>query len=283
MNFIDFGNTPFTKSSETGAHPIRLNWRCEILLTRNKQAIEGKRILDLASHDGRFSYACLKLGAKHVIGVEARKHLVNHSKKNLDNLGYKSKEFEIIQDDIFNYLPNVEKGKFDTILCFGIFYHTIKQIELLKEIKRIKPKYLILDTLVETMFNKKKSKGKQISKNLFRTFKYIWKQKFKVINLNFKELILKIKNLVIKRTLRNLMNEKSIGLVFRYEDHKIEGHTIESNNIVAYPTKIFIEYLFKKLGFKFKRLYWDKKEIKNWDKLLDYKNGKRISYIAQLF
>ncbi len=33
----------------------------------------------MASHDGRFSYAALRLGAAHVTGVEGRAHLVAHA------------------------------------------------------------------------------------------------------------------------------------------------------------------------------------------------------------
>ena len=100
---INYENTLFLKTSKIGADPNRLNWRCEILLTRNQHAIKNKKILDLASHDGRFSYACLKLEAKHVTGVESNVHLVKHAKENLKTLGYKSQNFYFIQTDAFNY------------------------------------------------------------------------------------------------------------------------------------------------------------------------------------
>jgi len=83
---IDYEDSPFLRTSKTAAHSNRLNWRCEILLTRNKERIEGQRVLDLASHDGRFSYACLKLGATHVTGVEVRHHLVEFATRNLISL-----------------------------------------------------------------------------------------------------------------------------------------------------------------------------------------------------
>jgi len=145
---VNYENTPFLQTSETGPHPNRLNWRCEILLTRNQKAIKGKRILDLASHDGRFSWACLELGANHVTGVEGRQHLVESATDNLMGLGYKPEEFTFIQGDIFDYLPGVKPQEFDTILCLGFFYHTVRQIELLSEIKRIQPKFMVLDTYI---------------------------------------------------------------------------------------------------------------------------------------
>ena len=121
--YIDYENTPFPQTGKIKAetHPYRLNWRCEILLTRNQEAIESKRILDLASHDGMFSYACLKLGASHVTGVEGRENLVKSAIDNLTGLGYTQEHFSFIQDDVFNYLERVKPKEFDTILCFGFF------------------------------------------------------------------------------------------------------------------------------------------------------------------
>ncbi len=114
---VNFQNTPFLETSKTAAYSNRLNWRCELLLTRNQSVIKNKRILDLASHDGRFSWACLKLGAKHVTGVEARAYLVESSIKNLNSLGIDSANFEFICGDIFDCLANFEPEQFDTILC----------------------------------------------------------------------------------------------------------------------------------------------------------------------
>jgi len=141
---VEYSNTPFEDTSESG-WPNRQNWRCEILLTRNLHAVEGKRILDIASHDGRLSYGLKKLGATHVVGVEGRDWMVENSKRNFSKLGL---EADFIHGDIFDYLPTVESGAFDTICCFGFFYHTMKQYELVSQIKRIKPKYLILDSNV---------------------------------------------------------------------------------------------------------------------------------------
>ena len=70
--------------------------------------------------------------------------------------------------------------------------------------------------------------------------------------------------------------------MFRREDHTVEGKTIDSLDLVAWPTQSFIEMLFKQQGFNFKQLLWDRREIKNWNYIEDYKIGKRVSYIAQL-
>ena len=42
---VNYENTPFLQTSNIHAHPNRLNWRSEILITRNQEAIRGKRII----------------------------------------------------------------------------------------------------------------------------------------------------------------------------------------------------------------------------------------------
>jgi SAM-dependent methyltransferase len=239
---VHFENTPFLTTSKTASHPKRLNWRCEMLLARNREAIGGKNILDLASHDGRFSYACLALGASHVTGVEARPHLAEFARRNLSNLGYGAQRFHSVRSDIFDYLPTVQPAEFDTILCFGLLYHTVRQVEFMREIKRIRPRYLILDTDVQ-----------------------------KVSPL-----------LSFIRSLRSGPGSpKRAYLVFKSENTSREGATIDASGLVAYPTKGFIELLLRKYDFRFKELLWDKKDIKDWTLLERYRRGTRVSYLAQ--
>ena len=41
----------------------RMNERYEALFASNRDIFDGARVLDLASHDGRYSFAALKTGA----------------------------------------------------------------------------------------------------------------------------------------------------------------------------------------------------------------------------
>lgn len=261
--YIDFKNTNFPQTSHVGSKPNRLNWRCEILLTRNQEAIKGKKILDLASHDGRFTYACLKLGARHVSGVEGREYLVKYAIDNLTDLGYTQEQYSFIQDDIFNYLVKVKPKEFDTILCFGIFDHTIRQIELVREIKRIQPAHLILDMFIE--------RGNFI--NPFSWLKLIYGVRFRHFR-QMTESVEKAKDTV------NIAKGKSC-LVFRPESHEREDATIDPVDIIARPTKSFLELIFRSYGFSIKRLNWNKKEIADRAIVRDYLFGTRAAYIAQ--
>ena len=286
---IDYGNTPFPQTGKIKleTQPYRLNWRCEILLTRNQEAIEGKRILDLASHDGMFSYACLKLGASHVTGVEGRENLVKSAINNLTGLGYTQEHFSFIQDDVLKYLARVKPKEFDTILCLGIFYHTIRQIELLREIKRIQPTHIILDTYIQRgtfihpfFFHPYKSPFYFHPFNLLKLIARVRLRHFSQIPATLKE---------VKRTLGyeplspGYVEQGGPCLIFRHESHDDEWATIDPIDLSAWPTKSFIEMIFNSNNFSLKQLNWDKKEIKNWTTIEDYKYGNRISYIAQPF
>jgi hypothetical protein len=136
----------FYSSSETGAVPNRLNQRYRACIEWNEAAIRGKRILDLASHDGRWSFAAMKAGATSVVGIEARDHLVHAAGDNLRHYDVSENSFRFIRGDVFEILDQIEPGSVDTVFCFGFFYHVANHMLLLSKIAKLKPKYLILDT-----------------------------------------------------------------------------------------------------------------------------------------
>ena len=254
---VNYEDTIFLQTGTIHAEALRLNWRCEMLLTRNVEAIKNKRILDLASHDGRFSYACLKLGAKHVTGIENTGHLVDSAKKNLEVLGYNSENFAFLQGDIYEFLPKFNSGDFDTILCFGFFYHTMRHVELLSKIKRLCPQWFILDTDIH--------RENYIMKLLLlmRTIKR-FRPKHLILR-NLKELVASL---------------KEYKLVFTGDAG--EPNTIDRSDWVAVPTKSAVELLLTLHDFNFRQINWYEANISSWERLEDYKMGSRISYIAKL-
>ncbi len=274
--FIDYKDTPFLETSITATFINRLNWRAEILLTRNREAIEGKRILDLASHDGRFSYACLKLGAAHVTGVEMREHLIGSASDNLKKYGYGPDKFEFLQGDMFDYLSKFDVSKFDTILCFGFFYHTIKQVELLELIKALKPQYFILDTVVAKMLLEERA-SVQLLKSLAK-FILFWFRRRKLQKMGKEDGLMSAP--LTKQSIKNDL--KTSYLEFSYEDPEIEGCTKEETGLIAMPSKGLIEMLFKNLGYDFKELKWERGEIDDWFMMEDYKFDRRVSYFTKL-
>ncbi len=145
---ISFDDSRFLITSTTAADSNRLNWRCHLLLTQNQAFIKDRRVLDIGSHDGRFTSACLKLGAAHVVGIEGRAVLIERATENLRQEGVDSKSFRFVCGDVFDALKQFGSQEFDVVLCGGFLYHTVRQFEFFAEMQRLAPDKLIIDTAV---------------------------------------------------------------------------------------------------------------------------------------
>lgn len=137
----------FLETSRTNSFPNRLNERYRACIEWNEIIIRGRRVLDIASHDSRWSFAALKAGASSLTGIEARDHLVQSANDNLRRYGI-TRGFQFILGDVFEELGRIKPESVDTVFCFGFFYHVAHHMLLLSRIANLKPKYLILDTMV---------------------------------------------------------------------------------------------------------------------------------------
>ena len=66
----------------------------------------------------------------------------------MKNYDIPDSQYSFSTRDIFEGIKTLKPGDVDVVFCFGIFYHIINHMELIREIKRLEPKYLILDTEV---------------------------------------------------------------------------------------------------------------------------------------
>ncbi len=265
---LDYRETPFLEGT-VGIDLNRLNWRAEMILARNQHLIEGKRVLDIASHDGRFSYACLKLGAKHVTGVEGRQHLVDKAHARCAAMGCDPARYQFSVGDAFDALPRFRSGTFDTILCFGFFYHTIRQVEMMREFQRLDPQAVLLDSTVE-----RERLGIRLALFLAR---------LRPRHVNPAAAL---------RLWRSTEGDEVLRL--RSEDAGHDANTIESAGrarredelrfrqmgVTFYPTASLVERLFEVHGFQPQRIDWHSGEIRDWTAIEDYKNGGRFSWVA---
>jgi predicted nicotinamide N-methyase len=137
----------FYETTQTRAAQGRLNLRYEAIFAQNADIFRGARVLDIASHDGRWSLAALHTGAAEVIGIEAREDLVEDARANLD-LYAEGKKYDFRAGDIFKVLDD-EQFEVDVVLCLGFLYHTLRYNELMWLIRELDPRYLIVDTAVE--------------------------------------------------------------------------------------------------------------------------------------
>lgn len=135
----------FYDTSETSSFPWRLNLRHEAVIAQNADLFSGARVLDLASHDGRWSMAALEAGASSVLGIEARPELVVNAESTLRRYGVDESRFRFVAGDLFEVLAR-EQPQVDVVLCLGFLYHTLRHNELLTRIRRTGAHHVVLDT-----------------------------------------------------------------------------------------------------------------------------------------
>ena len=117
------------------------------MLVRNRDRINGKRVVDLACANGKLSYPCLALGAREVVGVEARQSRIDEGQEFLKGTEFEDR-IKFVQSDLLGYLEAQEPGRFDTILCFGFLYHTVRQVHFFRQMRRLAPETIIIDSAV---------------------------------------------------------------------------------------------------------------------------------------
>jgi hypothetical protein len=148
-NFFD-AYPRFYDTSRTSAWRGRLNLRYEAIFGENRDIFAGATVLDLASHDGRWSLAALASGAASVIGIEAQPDLVRHAAKSLEQYGYGPDRCSFITGDVFDAFDK-QFFDVDVVLCLGFLYHTLRYNELFHGIRRANPRHLIIDTVAKPM------------------------------------------------------------------------------------------------------------------------------------
>jgi predicted nicotinamide N-methyase len=142
----------FYWTSGTAPTSARLNLRYEAMIAENQDIFAGASVLDLASHDGRWSLAALANGARSVIGIEARPELVKAATENLSEYGYGPDRVRFITGDMHEVL-GAGGLEADVVLCLGFLYHTLRYNELLDGIRRTDARHLIIDTFSPYMMD----------------------------------------------------------------------------------------------------------------------------------
>jgi len=138
----------FLETTETVPSRSRLNARWRAVIGWNESILAGRRVVDLGCHDGRWSFAALKAGASHVVGIEARGHLAEKAKDNFRSYGVPAGAYEIVTGDAIETLRGRKIGSIDILMCLGFFYHTLEHMRLLLETSRLGAEYVIIDTSI---------------------------------------------------------------------------------------------------------------------------------------
>ena len=137
----------FMELSELTPQPDRLNERYEAMFASNRDIFDGARVLDIASHDGRYSFAALKAGAAHVTGLEVRQSLIDKAQETFEFYDQDPETYRFVCGDVFEVLAR-ERFDVDVVLCLGYLYHTYRHTELMYRLHHLEPRHLIMDTMV---------------------------------------------------------------------------------------------------------------------------------------
>jgi len=123
----------------------RLLERKKRIIDANLDAISGKTIVDLASNNGRWSYAAIEAGATKVISIEGRQERIDDAKQYFSDLKVSDK-IETNCGDMYHWLFENADLRPDTVFCLGIYYHIMDHYFLLKQIANLQPKTVIIDS-----------------------------------------------------------------------------------------------------------------------------------------
>ncbi len=219
-----------------------LNARVEKLLIENEKYIQGKRILDLASHIGTFSYAALKLGATYVKGIDTEKNLINQSIDLFNKQTIDSSLYQFKVADAFDYLEKATEGEYDTIFCFGLLYYTAEPFRLLKLMKRATKDCILLDTFT-SYYAALQGKDSQ------------------AILPNIKEETLDLPLMIVNLT-QSEKKDYSLPDGFQYKNKNL--------NITTFTSKALLEIWFESLNLQFCFLDWAQyfKKTCHWKNLI---------------
>lgn len=136
----------FLRTSSVGNWRDRLNARYLAIIEENRGVLNGATVLDLGSHDGRWTFAAIDAGANFVTGIEARAKLVNVAERNMRELGVGSGRYRLLAGDMFALRAAFE-DRCDVVLCLGILYHTARHVELIELMSRTRAATIIIDTM----------------------------------------------------------------------------------------------------------------------------------------
>jgi len=124
----------------------RMNKRHRFLIQPFAAEIAGARVLDLASHDGRWAYAFAGAGAASVEGIEGRAELVAQF-ADYPDAALREKVTLRVGDLYDGMAADIAGGRsYDVIGVFGILYHVMDHFRLFQLVRQLKPRLVIVDS-----------------------------------------------------------------------------------------------------------------------------------------
>ena len=242
-----------------------LNARIDNLLTRNRDCIKGKRILDIGSHMGTFAYTALELGAEFVQGIDTEEKTIERGEELFRQSGVAESRYNFKVADAFDILENLEEGSFDTVLCLGTLYYMVEPYRLLNLMQKVAKETVLLDTFTAAYAAIQGKEAPDV---------------YKSIN----EESLKLPMLLTALT---QPEKKDYRLPHSFP------HKDKNLSLITLPTPALLEIWFQSLGMRFTQIDWqeyqtrpctyhdlltpEQKKASHWADA--YTSGVRVSYL----
>ncbi|MFQ5445060.1 MAG: class I SAM-dependent methyltransferase [Nitrospinales bacterium] len=205
-----------------------LNARINTLMTNHGDAIQGKEILDIASHMGTFSFAALQLGAGCVHGVDAEAKMVEKCLGLFEYYHVRKTQYAFETGDVFQFLENIPEKSFDTVLCFGMLYYTTEPYRLLRLMRRAARDTILLDTFTAA-------------------YAAIHGKDALMIHPNIKDETMNLPLMLVTQT---QTDKKDYRLPQSFRSGQ------KNLSLTSFPTGALLELWFKSLGMGYQRLDW---------------------------
>lgn len=140
---INFANASSPKHPQ--AHlAVNNDYKQQLLSDWIAQTVKGKRVLDLFSANGGFSFLAAQGGAREVVGVEFSEERVSCANFVAKTLKLECRlEFRV--GDVYK-INEYFNEPFDVVLCLGGLYHIADPPHLLRQIRALTKEILILQT-----------------------------------------------------------------------------------------------------------------------------------------
>jgi tRNA (mo5U34)-methyltransferase len=115
-------------------HATRLQMMNAALDARFPSGVAERRAVDLACHQGWFSYQLAQRGFAEIVGIDARANHVEDAELLHRAMGVAN--FRAIQSDI-HAADQLKLEPFDVVLCFGLIYHLENPIGALRQARAL--------------------------------------------------------------------------------------------------------------------------------------------------
>lgn len=117
----------------------------EDCLSRSFSDFSGLSGVDLACHEGFFSFDLARRGFSDVLGIDARQEHVDDALQMAKALGHDN--FRGMQSDV-HAINTAELGQFDVVLCLGLIYHLENPIGALRQARALCRRVCLVETQV---------------------------------------------------------------------------------------------------------------------------------------